>query len=150
MKFAIAISLLTATAAHAAPGNMNFRRSQSVQIRNFASNVSATISMADLQLSLFDPNRSIYTDCSVAWNTDRHIAPSPEDSCTNDKYQISFPDGIDDVQKFTLKVAIVDGAESGQAVIDSTVAESDWVCKSNPWNGVKEGCEWVGVLNIAV
>ncbi|KAJ5101300.1 hypothetical protein NUU61_003522 [Penicillium alfredii] len=97
---------------------------------------------------LSDPNHKFGTTCTADWTSG--MGGDNKFNCSSTDYRFSFPNGINDIQKFDLSVAHVDGIESSAG--KTSVHGDSWKCKtvSIPENDPAEKCEWDGTLEVKV
>ncbi|KAJ5216932.1 hypothetical protein N7468_009940 [Penicillium chermesinum] len=152
MKTAVlATSILAAAAtALAVPSNYNSKRTdlRPLAILDLAgSTYSQTPPTSQvISLTINDPNTGLpsttnATDCNAAWSFGE--PGSEKFPCDDPSYTISFPDGLFNLENFTLEVTRADGAQSGTAQVSGV----DWGCAKHD-GYPEETCGWVGVLQV--
>jgi hypothetical protein len=68
--------------------------------------------------------------------------------CLNNNYEFGFRYGIGNIENFVLAIQRVNGTQRGYEVISAYATDPTWICTKNSALGLRERCEWIGVLNI--
>lgn len=66
-------------------------------------------------------------------------------NCSDPSYQLSFPNGIYNVEDFMIEISRPDGSESGKA----RAYGNDWKCEKHD-GYPSETCTWDGVFHVGV
>lgn len=68
--------------------------------------------------------------------------------CLNNSYEFGFRYGIGNIENFVLVIQQVNGTQRGYEVISAYATNPTWICTESPAQGVRERCEWMGILDI--
>ncbi|KAJ5370802.1 uncharacterized protein N7496_006894 [Penicillium cataractarum] len=146
MKVTILISSLIAVASTSLTSPV--KRAESVHIRHF--NVQhADDGTGSLQFALHSTVTGLNDDCTLTWSTTSAIQPGlAMNKCLNNNYEFGFRYGIGNIENFVLVIQGVNGTQRGYEVISAYATNPAWICTGSPTPGVRERCEWMGILDI--
>lgn len=76
--------------------------------------------------------------------------PSMEfNKCAQDNFQFGFRYGLQ-IENFMLDLQQVKTQQTVYQVFNSDAKNSKWVCTKNPKDGVRESCQYNGVLDLSI
>ncbi|CEJ61106.1 hypothetical protein PMG11_09648 [Penicillium brasilianum] len=94
-----------------------------------------------VNFKMSDPNTNIDTSCDSLWSIGQ--AATIKFNCSDPSYQLSFPNGIYNVEDFLIEISRTDGSESGKARAYGT----SWKCEKHD-GYPSETCAWDGVFHV--
>ncbi|KAJ5279469.1 hypothetical protein N7478_004841 [Penicillium angulare] len=130
-------------------GNPVVQRAVSVQIQNFHADLYSNNSLGTLQFAVQSPGNNIDDSCYIYWNPSGAIQPGMDpNKCAQDHFEFGFRYGLQ-IENFSMYLNQVGGTtQAVYQVLNSEAKDSKWVCTKDPNEGIKESCEYNGVLSI--
>ncbi|KAJ5369069.1 uncharacterized protein N7496_008829 [Penicillium cataractarum] len=145
MKFTIlATTLAAATTAIAAPSTAKrdlYPISVTDLTASYYDQSKPETTLVNFKMS--DPNTNIDTSCNAHWSVGQ--AATIKFNCSDPSYQLSFPNGIYNVEDFLIEISRPDGSESGKARAYGT----SWKCEKHD-GYPSETCAWDGVFHVGI